>query len=108
LIPLGILLVVCFRLDFAGLDGGGESDLTGLLIVTSTASPVVDFNSRDDCEGPVPKAMIGKGSGRGFNIGEVKDDPANRDFELESFIVWLPYASLFFPLDILDGWDSAV
>jgi hypothetical protein len=46
LIPLGILLVVCFRLDLAGLDIGGESDLTGLLILTSVASPFVDFGSR--------------------------------------------------------------
>jgi hypothetical protein len=53
------------------------------------------------------EAMIGNGNGCGFNIAEAEDDPAMRDFMLGSLIVWLRCASLFLPLDILDGWESA-
>ena len=100
LIPLGILLVLCFRLDFEGLDIGGESDLIGLLILASEALSAIDFESGFDWEGPAPEAIIGKGSGRGFDIMEAEDDPAILDFELKPFIAEPAYKSLFLKLEI--------
>jgi hypothetical protein len=62
----------------------GGSDLTGLVILTSS---IVGFVSGADCEGAAREATIGKGNGRGFDVAVAGGGPAIGDFDLESFTV---------------------